>query len=492
MAFAWLLIGGIVIVVLGLHFFWFEVLPGLIIGNGLGSPEICRKLERVAAMPSLLGESRKVRVRLALVRLLNHWGQPEQALEHAHRILDCRIDPTLETDVRIRMADSLETLGRRDEAEAQRRRAKSGPEGEIPDKDSTWFLNQGRILEAQRDFDGACAHYEKAVEIMPPGNEGPSSFALVHLALAEFHAGRIEDSAKHAKQAADLATDPKVRHSALRQASAANATLGRIEDSEKYDRMVCDEARERGDFKAMAESSAHLAENLRKRGLLREAMEAIEEARQFEEVRSIHSVRYEILRSAGRYEEALEALDEAGRTGQFGLGRHEKKVQGLYDFGASRLLVELGRLDEAENRLTRAMSVLSDDPKLHLWCLAGMARVKAAAGNRDEALALISQVEAGLPAFQADRNTLQVGFATIGRAALALGDFNRGLDAWQRYLNTNPSPVDQPTAFFHLGECYRGLGDPSAAREAYESAVSLGIETPEASRAAARLEEPRE
>jgi tetratricopeptide (TPR) repeat protein len=483
------LLVGLAILVLVLHFYWFEVLPGRIIGDTLGSPEICRKLERVAAMPTLLGESRKVRVRFDLLRLLNHWGQPERALEHARRILECRIPPSLEADVRIRMADALESLGRLDEAREQRLLAKAGQDEDLDGKDSTWFLNRGRILESQRDFDGACANYARAVQIMPPGNDGPRSHALVHLALAEFHAGRIEDSAQHAAQAAELATSPKTRHSALRQASAAYATLGQIEQSEKFDRMVREEAMGCGDLKAVAEASAHLAENLRKRGRLGEALESIDEAARIEDVRSVHSVRYEILRSSGRYEEALEAIDAARRTGQFGLARHEKKIQGLYDFSASRVLMDLGRIDEAEACLTRAMGVLKDDPKLHLWCLAGMARAMGAAGSRPEAVRLIERVEAGLPAFRDDRNTLQVGYASIGRSALALGDFERALKAWRSYLDTNPSPVDQPTALFHVGECCRGLGNREAARDAYQAAISLGIETPEAARAFGRLEE---
>jgi tetratricopeptide (TPR) repeat protein len=485
-----LIAAGIAALVLAFHFVWFEVLPRRMIGDGLGSPEICRRLERVAAMPSLLGESRKVTVRRALLRLQNHWGQPARALEHGNRILECRIDQALETDVRIRLADALETLGRMDEAQEQRRLAKAGREGEIETKDSTWYLNRGRALESERDFTGACEAYARSVEIMPPGNDGPRAFALIHLALAEFHEGRIEDSAKHAEASAKLATDPKIRHNALRQASAAYATMGQIEKSEQFDRQVCELARQQGDRKAEADSLAHLAENLRKRGRLKEALAAIEEARQIEDVRSIHSVRYEILRSSGRYEEALGALDASSQTGQFGLGRHETKLQAVLDFGASRMLLELGRMDEAEARLNRATKALTNDPKLHLWCVAAQARLEATRGARDEARALMGRVETGLPVFQGDRNTMQVGYANLGRAALALGDFERGLAAWQHYRDTKPSPVDEPTVLYHLGECHRGLGDLNAAREFYQRAVALGLETPESRLAAQRLEEP--
>jgi tetratricopeptide (TPR) repeat protein len=300
----------------------------------------------------------------------------------------------------------------------------------------------------------------------------------------------VADSLPHVEEAASLAQDTKIRLLALRQASMAHATLGHIEESERFDQSVCDLARQCGDRKVLAESSAHLAENLRKRGRINEALEALEEVQaEAGGIRQYHSIRYEALRSAGRFEEALQALENAGMVDPLGLGRAEMKVQGIRDYGASRLLVELGRLDEAHIRLAQASDALKTDPKLAFWCRSANARLQAIQGQADAALQLMKRVDAERAQYTGDRNTQLMALGNLGRAAEALGEFERGFGYWEAYLAESPNPVDQPTAYYHLGECRRGLGDEQSARQYYEQAASLGLSTHESHLARARLKE---
>jgi tetratricopeptide (TPR) repeat protein len=271
----------------------------------------------------------------------------------------------------------------------------------------------------------------------------------------------------------------------------AHATLGHIEESERFDQSVCDLARQCGDRKVLAESSAHLAENLRKRGRINEALEALEEVRaEAGGIRQYHSIRYEALRSAGQFEEALQALQAAALVDPLGLARAEKKVRGLQDFGASRLLVELGRIDEASTRLSQAQEALKDDPKLRFWCQSAEARLQAIQGRKDAALQLMKRVDSERDRYAGDRNTQLAALGNLGRAAEALGDFERAFNYWEAYLATLPNPVDEPTAYYHLGECRRSLGDEQSARKYYEQAASLGLSTHESLLAQARLQEP--
>jgi tetratricopeptide (TPR) repeat protein len=479
------------IAVFVIHLLWFRVLPSLIAANGLGTPRICQYLELVAATPCMFGESWKVGVRHHLLRMYNHLGQAERVLRQGEQILQSHLAPTLESEIRTRIADAQETLGNKDDAQWQRNRAKACLDRVEENRDAAWYVNRGRVLESQRDVAGACEAYTRALERTPPEHLGARAFSLLSLALAEFNLGRIGDAIVHAEEAASLAQDSQIRLLAVRHASMCHATAGHIEESEHFDRLGCDLARERGDRKTLEEASTHLAENLRKRGCLTEALQALEDVRAANgESRRYHSVRYEVLRSAGRFEEALQALEASASMNPLGLGRGEAKIQGLKSYGAARLLTELGRLDEAELRLAQASQALADDPKLSLWCRAAVARLRALQGRRSEALGLIQRVEARHGDFAQDRNTVLAIFGNLGRAAEASQDFERGIEFWKRYLESSPNPVDTPTGLLHLGECHRGLGDTQTARKFYQRAADMNLETHESRLARARLEEP--
>lgn len=463
------------------------ILPHLIGRNSLGTPGRCRLLSLIAAIPSLSGERGKVFAGLPLLRMLNHLGRAEEAHRLGERLLGLKLPVIFESEVRFRVADSLETLGRADEARLLRDQARASLEGGPPDAASR--LLSGQLKEAQGDLPGALEDYSKAVQFAGPAESETKAKALLKLALAEFHSGKVDDAATHAAMAAELAKNPQVRFFALRGASLCFATQGDLEQSDHYGRLACDLGRERGDPQELAKVLAHLAENLIKRGRLAEAFEAVEEARRIKDVRECHTILYEIHRSAGRFEQALEELETAARTGAFGLGRYEVKMQALYDFGASRLLVDLNRIDEASVRLERSIRALSGDPKNALWCKAAAGRIAALRGERENAHALMAEVADGQATFAQDRQTQQLCLTLRARSCQALGEFEQASEAWEQYLAASPNAVDQPGVLYNLGECRLGQGDHAAAIDFFQRAGALGLETHESNLARRRLAE---
>lgn len=62
-------------------------------------------------------------------------------------------------------------------------------------------------------------------------------------------------------------------------------------------------------------------------------------------------------------------------------------------------------------------------------------------------------------------------------AAVARGDYQAGIDCWTRYLALSPDPVSQPKAYYQRGECRRALGQLAEAREDYQAADAMTLET---------------
>lgn len=463
------------------------IAPLILRRNSAGTPGRCRLLGLIAAAPSVLGEPGRVFVRLELLRMLNDLGRAEEALEHGERLLELKLLAILESEVRFQVADSLDTLGRPDESRWQRSRAQACLEGVPPDAAS--LFQSGRLKEAQGDLPGALEDYSKAARFAGPAKSETKAKALLRLACAEFHAGRVDDSARHATELAELAANPRVRLGALLQASLSYSNQGDLERSEHYDRIASELARELGSQKELALALAHMGENLRKRGRLADALEAVEKARQIEDVRACHTLLSSIHLSAGRFDKALEEFEVAGRTGVEGLGRLENKMQAIFDLTAFRLLVEFDRIDEAAERLDRSAHALASDPKQTLLWKAASARIAALRGERERAHALMAEVEDGQGKFAGDRSTQHLCLTLRAQAFQSLGELDEARATWERYLVASPDPVFQPGALYQLGECLLGQGDQTAAIDFYQRADALGLETHGSNQARRRLAE---
>ena len=337
---------------------------------------------------------------------------------------------------------------------------------------------RARQLAATRDYSGACQALEEGLESLPEAPDDGRVQLTLALANDLFHAGRLEDSALRAEEAASMTSDPHRQLLAHRQAGASYGDLGRLDDSERHKRQVAELAERLGDPKQVADTLGDLAESSRKRGKLAEALASVDKAAAaVRPTRHLELIRFEILRSWGRFDEALVAVDRASRIDPFPTPRAEKFTQGIFRFARASILAEQGKPDEARAALAEAKKLVAGEAKVTLWCDAALTRIDAMQGRRESALRAIDDVDARLAGFAQDRNTRSGVLGNLGRATLALGEFDRSLGYWDEYLAAPPQPVDFPTGHYHRAEAHRGLGENAEARAEYRHAIDSGLAT---------------
>jgi tetratricopeptide (TPR) repeat protein len=476
----------IFLLVCALHVIYFLVIPHVLARRKTRNPRVRRYLQWVVATPSLLGGLIKIDARHHLMRLAHMEGRHEQVTAQGFAILrHSKVPPGVLAEVRGRLADALEGLGRFDEAEEQRRLAVTDLKG--ADKDPGWYVNRGRQLSAQRDHAGACRAFELGLDATPENQQDARALLTLSLANALYMAGRVEESARRAEEATGMVRDFERLYAAHRQAGASYGTLGRLEEAEFHRRRAVELAEGAGQTDKLADALADLAELQRKRGHLADALAACDRAAAVKATRHVEGVRYEIFRSWGRFDEAFAANLRASQVDPNPTPRAEQMMQGVYAYGRAGLRMEQKRLEEVPALLEAAAAGVRGDAKLTVWCDTAQTRLAALEGRREDALRGLDRGERRLEDFAQDRNTRATILGNLGRAALALGEFQRALGYWQQYLDLPATPVDRPVAYYHLGEALRGLGDEAAARARYREAVATGLDTHHARLAEARV-----
>ena len=186
---------------------------------------------------------------------------------------------------------------------------------------------------------------------------------------------------------------------------------------------------------------------------------------------------YECLRDLGRFEEALGMHQQACAAPAYAQPAAERRSQAVLALGLTWLKAEMGDGSGAWEALQRAVVELAREDKLNLWCEATAAWVYALFGQEEQARQKIVQADAGAARFAQDRATLLGTFSSLGRAAYVLEDFRLSQSLWGRYLALEPDIVSKPKGLYFLGNCALRLGQPDAAREMLQQAVSLGVGT---------------
>jgi tetratricopeptide (TPR) repeat protein len=138
---------------------------------------------------------------------------------------------------------------------------------------------------------------------------------------------------------------------------------------------------------------------------------------------------------------------------------------------------ELGRFDRALALIREAEPEIGNDPKLGPSLDSAAALVCALLGNRDAALSRIASAERRRQAVPDANETQRSVLWNLGKAAHALGDPSRSETFWRSYLDHNPPPVYLPTAYYHLAEARRLLGDSDEADALYRRAASADFGT---------------
>jgi tetratricopeptide (TPR) repeat protein len=473
----WLWAGAVLAAVLLFHWIWFVVLP--VHGLSRLAREKADRAEAVLkwinATPSLMGDSVKVGVRYKLMRYCLPQRRYSEMETLCRAMLVHRLPPGLESDVRRHLAEALDGLGRRDEAEVEHARAESCLEG-APTK-LLEQLSRGKVLMKQDRHLEAIEALQRGLDVAPRGKPQFRVELMVQLMLASFHAGQPHETVKWAEQAIAEGAQGVFLLSAHRMAGLAYGHLGQLETAEQH-------LREALGLAASCSSDdvsrclVLLAGLQLKRGHLAEARETCLKAAESPKARrEALSFQAEIERANGQFEQALQTLRQARELPPALTAGGERRIQAVGALHMAEVEAEAGQAENAWGHLKEAVAELGQDPKLGHWCDATAAWVFALLDRREQALAVLETVESRMPEFRDDRGGQFFVHAKLAHAVAALGDFEGARYHWQRILDLEPNPVSLPTAWYFLGMCRRHLGDEEGAYQAFRQASALGIDT---------------
>jgi tetratricopeptide (TPR) repeat protein len=494
------LLAGVVVIVLiaVFHQLYFVYLPqrGIKKYERTDPERLRRYLERVVATPSLIGPAAKLVAHGALIGIYLPLGRHAEAAAHCRAVLASLASaprvadfPALEADTRRRLSDCLEALGQTAEAEEERRLA-AACVARAPE-DTLRHLTKGTLLEREHKYAEACAVFEQALAATPESNQPARIDCMTHLVLACYNAGRPAECLKWAEASIALGALGRHLRIAHRMAGVACGNLSRLEESEDHIRRAYDVAASENDAGEMGQILGSLADVQRKRGKLAEADAACKKAAAVDPkaVRMALAVQSHILSEWGRFDEAIAMLSRHDEETKLVIPAFERRVRAVCALDMSRMEAECGRADDAWAHIQQAQSELASDAKLGLKCDAAAAFVMAARGLSDDSRRLADQVEARLAEFAHDPSTCRGALYDLGRAAHARGDYEKGEDCWNRYLELGPDPVHRPTALYFRGDCRRHHGDRSGAEADFREAAAMGIDSHYAGLARARLAE---
>lgn len=442
-----------------------------------------RFLECIVRVPYIGGESRKFGPRYRLGCLYANARRYEEAVTQFQRVLKILegikrhpVEPGIAAEIHQRLADCYEALSDNEQAATERQQAAQCLDNSAGD--CVALTSQGRMLASERRYQEAYTTYERALAVTPAHCAEERIQTMLKLQYTAYDAGRPDLTAHWVEQIVDQPTSPEWLIMAHSMGGVAYGVLGDLDKSETHRRRAYDLAEATGNRILAAEKLAHLAGILRKRGKLEEALEQCDRAMTMtpEAVRHVAVERSECLRSMGRFEEAIQALQQARAAASLPTPAAARRMQAVLSLGMAWTVADAGQLDAAWDHLQQAVS-LQQDKRLRLWHLATESRVLAQLGRYPEARYKAEQVEAQLPDFAEDRETLLGTRTSLARATFYCGDYEHSLKLLQLYFDLNPDPVMQPQAWYLRGENYRCSGDAVAAKAAYEQAVGLRLNT---------------
>lgn len=425
-----------------------------------------------------------------------------EAVEAFQSLLKRRLPAGLEADTRRRLADTLDVLGRPEEAAQERERANAASAGKV--RDPLALATQGDLLKRQGRYDEACALYEHSLALLPSASAPGRALVMAKLALACHEAGRSAETISWAEASLRNAPVPDVRQVMHSMAGIGYSDQGHLEEAETHYRRALELAEGEGKPDKAAECLGLLAGLLHKQGRFEEAIATCHRAASVSTT-PLHldlTIESECLRDMGRFDEAR-AVRQKKRVGPgFDQPWVQQRIEALRALGAAWLEAAADQPDAALTCLEEARAGLkilsgsvwppppnSNNDKLGLWCDATEARIQAQRGQEVAARRLIAGVESRLSRFTGDRATVIGAYGQLGRAAFFLGDLDMSRAFWERYLELRPNPVYLPLAYFYLGETWLRLGETAQARAAFAQAVAPQIDSYDARRAQSRLNE---
>lgn len=409
--------------------------------------------------------------RLALAEILADRGEHREAAD----VLAASPVPLEGPDARSRLATELYLAGDLEASLAELDRLI----GEVPD--SRYFqLLRGLVLSAQ-------ARNEEALEALQPlMGEGPGeanvaatvSQLLLRQEREEEAVDLLRDTLEHLEDAGPEAeaTDARLAlarlYATLDRWGVVEATVAPLLDS--------------GEEATRAEATLLYADALTEQGRGEEALEAV-----VDEGADFDAKRAELLARLGRESEALDILRSASGPADEGSEEFLRIAEGLHR--AERFEATVGPLREFVARAPGSTSgrfllgaaqersglradavatfqkLVADEPDFHpalnylgyMWVEEGE--------NLDHALGLIRRAVELDPDNGAYIDSLGWGYFQLGKYQEA-----------REHLERASRLIQDPTVYEHLGDVYAALGEPTSARRAYQRAMKLEADDPEA------------
>ena len=450
---------------IALIWLWFILVPKVSLKLAGGDRDRQRRILRwVVSTPFQGGVKVYARFLLGLNEQVGrHYDEAETTYRSILGDDEGGLDPGFESAVRQHLADTIEALGRHEEAAAERERAAEA----LRDTRETvlGLESEGKLLDRQHRYAEAVELYEKALELAPPDQKAVRTSILMHLTLSSFNAGRPADTVRWAEAAIAMAPDGPLSHGARRMAAVGCSNLGRLDAAERHVRDAIERA---PSDDQRAESLALLGDYVMRRGDLDEAERIAREAEAIlpGKKRMPWIVIGTIEKLRGNDEEAIRALDHAKTIVMGHIPAMNRRADAAIDKELAVLHAELGHGDDALALIVGAESEFAGDPKLVVSLDAAAALVHALGHKRDPALARIASAEEGRARVPQDGTTQRAVLYLLGRAALLLDEPGRAEAFLREYLDRGPDPVFHAYAWYHLGGCRRRLGDESAGASA--------------------------
>ena len=428
-----------------------------------------------------------------------------EAEAHFQQLLTQRLPPGVEADTRRRLADTLDILGKVEASAAERSHIENIT-AQNP-RDARAQEARGDLLKRKHEYDKACEAYTYALEKTPAQYRTGRALIMAKLALATYEAGRPADALTWAEISLASSPQPTIGLSMIRISAVSHADQGNLVQAEQCFSEALRLSKLSDVPKDIAQDMSGLAGIHYKRGQFEAAISVCRKARQIfvDPSRVAFITEAEALREMGRFDEARAVMAQLRLTPGVDQPNLERRMRALHTLGSAWIETRADQPDAALAFLEQARpgfeaeappsddiwppSPQKGDDKLLLWCDAAKMLALAQRGELDAAQHLRDSVLSWLSFFDQDRATQLLVYSCAARTAFVLGDLAECKKLLTVYLDWKPYPVGLLPAHYWPGETYLRLGETDAAREAFRQAVVPGIDSLDARRAAARLQD---
>lgn len=291
-----------------------------------------------------------------------------------------------------------------------------------------------------------------------------------------------------------------------RMAGIGCSDQGDLERAEQHYQTALKLSEQGVDPEETAKDFGMLAGICHKRGQFQEAIAMCHQAREIfvGPAQQFDTIENECLRDMGRFDEARALMAQCRFVSHYDQPHLERRMQAMSAFASASTEVRDEQPDAALAFLEQARSGLEAEAassdvwppspqkgndKLLLWCDATKCLALAQRGDAQASRQLQQSVLSRLPALFGDRNSISGTYGMLGRAALVLGELAESKTFFQQCLNSQMTPVGLLSARYWLGETHLRLGETDMARDLFKEAVAPGIDSLDARRAQARLNE---